>query len=399
MLNVAVVDDAGFGLSGGKGVFGKEVYSELLAKINEEYLDNKVYRILLGQGYTENPNVNRFVGSSKPVIRVFMDKKLEHNLAIFLEENKVDIVHANILNPRYVLPLINSVKRSRGKLVYTIHSYIPLCPLNWKTYIPEMKPCTYMYPSIKCLKCIHKWRMLFKESAVKTLRGLLQIELIRRLMKEADAIISPSERFAELSRKELSIKTYHIPNPANPSLLNGVRLSRIENKRYALYVGRLEYEKGVHLLPDIAKLIHPIELHVAGQGRLADYIKRSRPSNLIYHGYVDADTKQELYRGAAVIVVPSIWMEMFGYTVVEAFSFTKPVVTFDHAGPGELVKKSQGGLLAKPFDVSKLAQNTRRIIEEELTEKLGLRGREFVEKHLHPSKYAKSLKGIYLKIL
>jgi len=32
-LRVVVVDDAGFGLHGGKGIFGKEVYSEILARI------------------------------------------------------------------------------------------------------------------------------------------------------------------------------------------------------------------------------------------------------------------------------------------------------------------------------------------------------------------------------
>jgi len=46
-LRVAVIDDADFGLGDGRGIFGKEVYSELLARINEEYLGNAVSRGLL----------------------------------------------------------------------------------------------------------------------------------------------------------------------------------------------------------------------------------------------------------------------------------------------------------------------------------------------------------------
>jgi len=394
---IAVIDDAGFGLSGGRGIFGKEVYSELLARINEEYLGNEVFRVLLGYGASEVP-VYRFTGSKIPIVRVIADRGLEEGLTRFFREKRIDIVHANILNPRYVIPLLRAVKRSGAGLVYTVHSYTPLCPINWKTYIPSMKPCTYRYPSSKCLWCIHEWRKRFNESSTKALRGLMQIELIRKLMGEADAVISPSERFAEIARRELNVETRYILNPLNPSLLDEGASSRAENRGYALFIGRLEYEKGVHLLPEIAKLINPVELHVAGQGRLADYIEKNKPQNLVFHGYVDPETKAKLYRGTTVVVAPSIWMEMFGYTVVEAFAYSKPVVAFNHAGPGELIEKSGGGLLAKPFDVYELAQNTRRFVEEGLTEMLGLKGREFVERQLHPAKYAQELSKIYTSI-
>ncbi len=398
-LRVAVVDDAGFGLAGGKGVFGKEVYSELLARINEQYMENKVYRVLLGTGFSETIKIHKFVGSKTPLVRVFIDKKLTDSLARFLEKNKIDIVHANILNPRYVIPLINAVKQSKTRLVYTVHSYIPLCPLNWKTYIPEMKPCTYRYPGTRCIKCIYEWRRRFNEPVAKILRGLLQITLIRKIMREAHAIISPSMRFMELARRELDLdseKIHFIPNPINPELLEK---EAGEAEGYAFYIGRLEYEKGAHLLPEIARLIAPMKLHVAGQGRLEKYIKETAPHNLVFHGYVDKNRKDALYRGASVVVVPSIWMEMFGYTVVEAFSYMKPVVAFSHAGPGELIQMSGGGLLAEPFDINRLADNIRRIIEEGLVYKLGARGRAFVEKELHPSKYASELERIYTKIL
>lgn len=34
-VSVAIIDDAGFGLGGGRGVYGKEIYSELLAEVYE----------------------------------------------------------------------------------------------------------------------------------------------------------------------------------------------------------------------------------------------------------------------------------------------------------------------------------------------------------------------------
>ena len=46
MANIAILDDAGFG-SGRPGLFGKELYSELVSQINEQFLGNKVLRAVL----------------------------------------------------------------------------------------------------------------------------------------------------------------------------------------------------------------------------------------------------------------------------------------------------------------------------------------------------------------
>ncbi len=72
-LSIGVIDDAGFSL-GGEGVFGKEVYAELLSRINEDILGNKVTRILLGRG--SSGKVRNIEGLQTPTLGLFTTKRL-----------------------------------------------------------------------------------------------------------------------------------------------------------------------------------------------------------------------------------------------------------------------------------------------------------------------------------
>jgi len=400
-LRIAVIDDAGFGLGGGRGISGKEVYSELLARINEEYLGNEAFRVLLGRGIVgEGIKVYSISGSSIPVYRTIRDKPLEDSLVNLLKE--IDIVHANIVNPRYFKPLINAVKRVDAKLVFTVHGYAPLCPIGWKTYLSRLEPCNYRALNVRCFKCMHMWSKITGSSPLNIVKSLYSLYAIREALKASNAIISPSIRFAEKLRdeldQELCSKVYTIHHPINPSLLECQ--SEHNASKQVLFIGRIEYEKGALLLPEIAKRIQPIELHVVGQGKFIQRVLSEAPSNLIYHGSVDFETKRKLLQNSSVVIVPSIYADIYNFVVVEAFACSKPVVAFDHGGPGELIRLSGGGFTAKPFNVEEFTSLVLKILsDEELRRDLGVKARRFVEEELHPRKYAEKLKKVYEDVL
>jgi len=110
-MKVAVLDDAGLGLGGGRGVYGKEVYSGILSVIYKDLLGFDVVRVLLGEGVTEFEDVVRVVGSETPILRALHDGKTVKQLSEILREKDVEVIHANIINPRYVNPLITVKKR------------------------------------------------------------------------------------------------------------------------------------------------------------------------------------------------------------------------------------------------------------------------------------------------
>ena len=63
--------------------------------------------------------------------------------------------------------------------------------------------------------------------------------------------------------------------------------------------------------------------------------------------------------------VPAAYGEAFGLYVVESLACGVPVVEPDHAGLGELVRATGGGLLCAPDDPASLAANLERLLTDE----------------------------------
>ena len=357
-MRIAVVDDAGFGLGGGRGVYGKEVYSGILSVIYKDLLGLDVVKVLLGEGASEFEDVVKVVGSKTPIVRALYDRRTVKQLLNIFRERGIEVVHANVINPRYVNPLITVKKRLNIKLVTTVHSWAFVCPTGWKVRFPEMKPCGIRAPSIKCLRCIRSMNKALGSRYAEVARGFFLTYSLQKLASSSDIVIVPSKELSEKLSKEVGLdNVVHIPNPANPQLLD-VKPTPPESSA-ALFIGRLDYSKGAHLLPRIAELIEPVELHVVGQGPLRDYILKNSPKNLIYHGYVSNEEKIALLRKASVVLAPSIWHELYGYVVIEAFSAARPIVAFSLGGPKELVESSGAGLLAHPYNLEELWKKSR----------------------------------------
>ncbi len=101
-LNIAIMDDAGFG-RGGPGLFGKELYSGLLADINENLLGNVAVRINLGD-ITPRRMSGSTGGSDVPFLRAFWDAGTVRELSGLMRQANTDIAHANVVNARYRVP-------------------------------------------------------------------------------------------------------------------------------------------------------------------------------------------------------------------------------------------------------------------------------------------------------
>jgi glycosyltransferase involved in cell wall biosynthesis len=391
-MKVAVVDDAGFGLGGGTSVYGKEVYSGILSVIYKDLLGFDVVRVLLGEGVTEFDDVVRVVGSKTPVIRALHDGKTVKQLSEILREKDVEVIHANINNPRYVNPLIAVKKRLDIKLVITVHGWAFVCPTGWKVKFPEIKPCEASALSIECFGCIRSMNKVLGTRYAGVPRAFFLTYSLQKLARNSELIIVPSKELTERLAKELSLNNVvYIPNPANPQLLTLEPTPPKSNT--ALFIGRLDFPKGVHLLPKIAEMIKPVELHVVGQGPLRDHIFRNQPENLVCHGYVSNEEKIALLRKASVVVVPSIYRDLYPYVVVEALSMARPVVAFSLGGPKELVESSGAGLLATPYSIEELSEAVKSLaLDKQKSFELGLKGRKYVEETLTPFKYAERLK-------
>ncbi len=98
-----------------------------------------------------------------------------------------------------------------------------------------------------------------------------------------------------------------------------------------------------------------------------------------WHPNVSREEKQRLLRSFTVFSVPAVYQESFGLYVLEALACGVPVVEPDHAGLGELVRDTGGGLLCAPGDPGALADGLSRLLgDAELRHRLGRAGRDAV---------------------
>jgi glycosyltransferase involved in cell wall biosynthesis len=150
-----------------------------------------------------------------------------------------------------------------------------------------------------------------------------------------------------------------------------------------LFVGRLEREKGVHVLLDAwrrASLGDGGRLALAGTGPI-----RPGGAGVRALGRVSRDELPALYAAADALVLPSIptatFLEPWGLVVNEAMHQGTPAIVSNAVGAaaGGLVQDGRSGLVAPAGDAGALATRIRALaIDPGLRERLGAAAREDV---------------------
>jgi glycosyltransferase involved in cell wall biosynthesis len=169
----------------------------------------------------------------------------------------------------------------------------------------------------------------------------------------------------------------------------------------ALFVGRLEREKGVPVLLEAwrgANLGENAALVLAGEGPLRSQVEHAGPG-IEALGFVPRDHLPSLYAAADVLVLPSIrtetFLEPWGLVVNEAMHQGTPAIVSDAVGAaaGGLVQDGRNGLVAPQGDAEALAARIRSLaLNPGLREGLGEAARHDVA----PFTYAAWVSGMRL---
>lgn len=129
-------------------------------------------------------------------------------------------------------------------------------------------------------------------------------------------------------------------------------LDVIPSERF-LFVGRIQWIKGVHLLIDVCKNFG-IPLDVAGldktpgEEEYIEAVKKSCDGKLIrFLGHVSQEEKRRLMSAAKALIVPSLFHETFGLVVTEAMACGTPVIV---SGMGALREQVEIGRTGYVFD-------------------------------------------------
>ncbi len=216
-------------------------------------------------------------------------------------------------------------------------------------------------------------------------------EMERFCYRAADAVIAPSQFMAQVLRDALpGLNPIVIAHPYIRASDDVVAPGSVDGPLHFLYIGRLQWSKGIMFLLDALEKItyerSQIVIDIIGRDILypptgetmITELKRRHPklwqSHVVHFWGPQTRSRiaEHLHRATAVIV-PSLF-ESFSYVVAEAMDHGKIVIASDQGGQRELVTPDETGFLYAARDthhlarlidhVATLSQTTRRNMGE-----------------------------------
>lgn len=243
----------------------------------------------------------------------------------------------------------------------------------------------------------------------------LDYKLIDKLeewwIHRANKIVGLNRAIVDLVSRHFRMILKHVPIAPNPINIEEFKPSSVIQKKEigVIYVGRLEFRKGVHLLirtiPSVLKKIPGAKFIFIGndcgmKSYLLDKITQFKIQDSVK--FIDQMPRYKLieyYQRNTICVVPSLW-ENHPYAVLEAMACGKPVIASNVSGISEIIKDNINGILVPPGSVSALSRVIKKLLsDEKLLERLGNNARKYIEEEYAPIKIAQKNIKIYEELL
>ena len=221
-----------------------------------------------------------------------------------------------------------------------------------------------------------------------------------RTLNKCDCIIALSKSWKLWFENTIHHKNVVvIKNVIAPPHIN----KKKNDKFVILFFGRLGKRKGIYDILDVLsehreEFINKLEFLFGGDGDVEQVqaIIRERNLNDIakYHGWVSGIKKERLLNQADAYILPS-YNEGLPISVLEAMSYSLPIISTTVGGIPEILKNNENGFIMEPGDkiaiyhaISKLMAN------EAMTKRMGENSLNKVQEHL-PDYVARQLQTLY----
>ena len=327
-----------------------------------------------------------------------------------LEDFKPDVAHLHAPS-RYLTPsILRPLEREQVPTVMTLHDFKPWC--TNRILFAHGAPCE------RCKGGSH-WHSLatgcVQESRAKSGVGMIEAYAHQAMdaYRHVKLWIAPSQFVRDkaiefgVAAPALRVLAHGVEpalpadeprevTPAEEPALEPPRIAA-DPSPYVLFAGRLSIEKGVALLPAIARAIAPTRLVVAGEGPLGSMLAAARHGipTMSRVGHLDDADLAATRRSAAAVIVPSLFYEHFCYAAAEALLDERPVVAARIGAIPELIEHEVTGQLCVPGDANALAAALRRAIDDAAARRWASVGAERVRERSNPAKHLAGLTAIY----
>jgi glycosyltransferase involved in cell wall biosynthesis len=254
----------------------------------------------------------------------------------------------------------------QGVKLYTLHEYWLICPTHM-LFKFNREACTYQ----QCFTCTLAHR--------RPPQFWRYTDLIKQSLQHVDLFIAPSA-FTKNKHLDMGLQIPIVELPYFTSRWQwGETTSRTlrDEAPYFLFVGRLEKIKGLQTLIPVFRHYAKAQLWVVGVGDYEPVLRRMAQAslNIKFLGYQSGEQLRVLYKQAVAIIVPSLWYEVFGIVILEAFAQGVPVIVRNIGGMPKIIEESRGGFV---FETEKeLVSAMDQLLDDpELRQQVGQHGYE-----------------------
>ncbi len=325
-------------------------------------------------------------------------ERLNWSKNIIIKECSVPIYS---VNEQIILPFIIS----SCDIFISPHYNIPLLPIRAK----------------KRIVIIHDVNHLIFQERLTVSQKIYANVMLKAAQKYSDTILTVSEfsraeiiKYTGLTEKNIEVIYPYIPKFTFTENLISNELIRIKNRynlsdEYLLYVGSIKPHKNFGTavkafelllkdMPDkILAVVGIAESELHKDSEVFDLMRQNEKlkSRMIFTGYIEHEDMPFIYKGASVLVFPSLY-EGFGLPPLEAMASNCPVVVSNTASLPEVC--NDAALYFDPNNYESIYKSIRMILSDKgLVNKLIENGRKNLDRfseEIFNDKFQKSLDNI-----
>ncbi len=359
---------------------GDDVILLFPGRINKYKTNIKYYKKYFGINVYEiiNPLPVALLGGVCNPIR-FMEK-IEHDIYYnYLKDIKPDIVHIHTIMGLHK-EFLEACKVLNIKIAFTTHDYYGIC--NRGNFIDRKHNICESYDVSKCAKCnilnnnnsikkitllqsrvyrevknigiidYFKDKIIFRNSSVNNLldEGDIsknEIENYQKLVNYyremyllIDIFLYNSSLSKEIYYKYLNNPIGYIENITHSDIKDfRIKKSFKEERLNVLYLGPNKPYKGFNLICNVLEEVEKrgydnISLSVYGN---CIGINKFNNKNLSINGKYKYKDLENIFKNIDILIIPSICIESFGFTALEALSYGVPIIVTKSVGSKDLI--------------------------------------------------------------
>lgn len=315
-----------------------------------------------------------------------------------IQKFKPDVIHLHNWSFAASPSVIWAASYCKVPVVHTLHNFRIVCPSATLSFngVPYFDSIKRKFPWQSIFRKVYKKSLLstFWQTIISRFNFLIgtwnRVALYIVLTNEQKKIIA--ESYLNLDPHKIGIK----PNFCEVT----IKRDTCRDDHF-LFVGRLSEEKGVRGLLKCFEQ-NSFHLKIIGDGPLRMKVQEAsdRCANISYLGFKTRDEVVSQMRNCTALIFPSVCMETFGMSIIEAFSVSTPVIASAIGSPIDLIDNNKNGLLFIAGDVNDLNNKVKlwSSLSKESKEQFFIKAKESYLNTYTPEKNLQQVLSIYQSI-